>query len=114
MRHVYLALAIVGLVVPYVFLGAFLAENGPDVVVFVDQVFATAASSFVAADVIITAVFFVGFLLDRRRRGAIANPWPYVAATILVGPSFGLPLFFWARASGRLSPSSRRLRDLGG
>jgi uncharacterized membrane protein YraQ (UPF0718 family) len=106
MRTLYLVLAGIGFVVPYYFFVSFLVQNGLDLPLLLDQLFANNVSTFFAVDLIITAVVFIIFVLKEARRSGITNGWVYVLATLLVGPSFSLPLFLSVRKSGIRSLAS--------
>jgi hypothetical protein len=97
MKRVYLILAVAGLVVPYYFLISFLAANGLNLPLLVEQIFGTPGAAFFAADVIVTAVVFWIFLYQETRRLRMSRWWVYVVASLLVGPSFALPLFLYFR-----------------
>jgi hypothetical protein len=106
MRRLYLVLVVAGAVLPYVFFVSFLVENGLDLPLLVDQLLANDISTFFAVDLIITALVSWAFLVREARALDIGNAWVYVVATLLVGPSFALPLFLYVRegqlASGGL------------
>ena len=63
----------------------------------VEQLFGTPISTFFAVDLIITAVVFWIFLYQEARRLQMSRWWVYLIATVLVGPSFALPLFLYFR-----------------
>jgi hypothetical protein len=100
-KHLYLTLALVGLIVPYYFLISFVLSHGLDGSAFLRQLFGTPISSFFATDLLISSVVFVGFLLRESRRYSIAHWWAYLVALATVGLSFALPLFLYARERGR-------------
>lgn len=106
MRTIYLLLAVAGLVVPYYFFTSFLLQYGLDPAAFVQQLFATPISTFFAVDVILTAVVFLIFMFREAARRGIPQPWVYVLATLLVGPSFAFPLFLYAREQFPDPPTS--------
>ncbi len=99
MKKLYLLLAIVGFVLPYYFFVPFLAAHGLNPQLLLSQLFANDISSFFAVDLIITAIVFWVFLYREARRWQMGNWWVYVLATLLVGPSFALPLFLYFRES---------------
>ena len=99
MKNAYLVLAMIGLLLPYYFFVSFLVENSLDPGLLFDQLFANDISSFFAIDLIITAIIFWVFLYREAQRYGIGNWWVYVVATLLVGPSFALPLFLYFRES---------------
>ena len=97
MKILYLLLALVGLLLPYFFFGSFLAENGLDLHLFFEQLFANDISIFFAVDLVITAIAFWVFLYQEARSCQMRNWWVFVPATLFVGPSFALPLFLYFR-----------------
>ncbi len=99
MKRVYLALAVVGAVVPYYFFVSFLLEYGLDVPLLLAQLLANDVSTFFAADLVITAVILLLFFRQESQRLHIGHWWIYALATLLVGPSFALPLFLSVRHS---------------
>jgi hypothetical protein len=96
-RRQYLILAIVGFVLPYYFFISFLIENGLDLRLFLVQLFANDIATFFVVDLIITAFVFLVFSYQETRRYQMGNWWAYLLATIIVGPSFSLPLFLYYR-----------------
>ena len=96
-RTLYLALAILGFVLPYSFFVRFLAENGLDLGKFGQQLFATPISSFFAADLLISCVVFVVYLRQEAARYNMPRRWLYLAVLLTVGLSCALPLFLYAR-----------------
>jgi hypothetical protein len=96
-KRLYLALAVVGFVLPYYFFVSFLLVHGLDVGLLAEQLFANNISSFFAVDLIISAVVFLVFLVQESRRLGIVNWWIFVVATLAIGPSFSWPLFLYLR-----------------
>lgn len=97
MKRVYLALAIVGTIVPWAFFIVFFAEHGVDLALFVRSVFDNAAAAGFAADIIISiVVFLIWSWRDARVRG-ITRWWLVLPATCLVGLSLSLPLYLYLR-----------------
>jgi hypothetical protein len=93
MVRLYAALCIVGAALPLFFLGAFLADEGVDLGAFVDQATGSDIALFAWADVVVTALAVLVFAFVTRPRR-----WPLAAAaTVLVGPSLGLPLLLLLR-----------------
>jgi len=98
-RKLYLFLAFVGFVLPYYFFVSFLVTNGPDLPLLFDQLLANDISTFFAVDLIITAIVFWAFLYRESQRYEVRNWWTFILATLVVGPSFALPLFLYFRES---------------
>jgi spore maturation protein SpmA len=94
-RGVWLGLAVIGAIAPIALLGVFIADHGLGDVI--DGVFGNAAAAAVLADVAISSlVFWVWLWREAPRLGV--SPWPYMAANVLVGLSFALPLFLYRRS----------------
>ena len=97
MRRLYALLAVLGFVVPYYYFARFLATNGLDLTLIVEQLFANDISTAFAVDLFIAAIVFWVFLVHEARRLTIRYWWLCIPATLLVGLSFSLPLFLWMR-----------------
>lgn len=93
----YLAMAIIGLVVPWALFGAFFATNGPDLPFFVQSLFVNGAAGGFSADVLISIlVFLVWSWRDAGRHGN-RRWWLVVPASFFVGLSLALPLYLYLR-----------------
>ena len=57
--------------------------------------------AFFGMDVIVSAIVLLAFMRFERRRASIPHSWAPVAGTLLVGVSFGLPLFLYLREVSR-------------
>jgi hypothetical protein len=97
---VFLLLAIVGAIAPYVFFVQFFQAEGlaGD---FIGSLFANGAAGGFAADVILSSVVFWLFLFREAPRAGVARPWLYVLVNLTIGLSCALPLFLWARERAR-------------
>ena len=103
MTAFYLALSIIGIVVPYGFFVPWLMEHGLDIPLFVAELFSTRVGAFFGADVIVSAIVLFAFIFaDGRRAGARAL-WAPVIGTLIVGVSLGLPLYLYLRERSRAS-----------
>ena len=94
-RRAYLGLAAVGAIVPYTALAVFIGRHGLDLVHLAQQAFGSPGAVFFALDVIVCgAVVLIGVLRDP---GDVRITVAVTAATVLVGPSCGLPLWLALR-----------------
>jgi uncharacterized protein DUF2834 len=96
-RTLYLALCVVGAVLPYSLFIPFLLEHGLDFRLIVEQLFANRISGSFALDVIVSSVAFWVFVFVEGRRSGARNLWAPIAANLVVGLSLGLPLFLYMR-----------------
>lgn len=93
----YLAMAIVGTVIPWLFFGSFFTQHGPDIPLFLQSLFANGAAGGFSADVLITIViFWVWSWRDAARHG-IARWWLVLPGSFFVGLSLALPLYLYLR-----------------
>ena len=97
LRHVYLLLAVIGAIVPYALFVPWLLDNGVNIARFIQDLFANNIAAFFAVDVIISAVVLLVFIYVEGRRLGMTRLWAAVVGTLLVGVSFGLPLFLYMR-----------------
>jgi hypothetical protein len=104
-RHLYLTLAVVGAIVPYVFFVQFFAAEGLSGN-FVGSLFANGAAGGFSADVLLSSVAFWVFLYAEARAGRVARPWIYVMVNLTIGLSCALPLFL-GRREGVSFPRAR-------
>ena len=94
-RNYYLGLASLGLILPYSQFVPFLLENGLNTSVIIQEITMYRLSAFAWLDVLVTAITVILMILDEKNR--LSNWWIPVTATILVGPSCGLPIFMYLR-----------------
>ena len=101
MASFYLALCVVGVVLPYGFFLPWFADNGLDLSLFITELVSTRVGAFFGADVIVSAVALFGFVFADGRRAGVKWLWAPVVGTLCVGVSFGLPLFLYLRERAR-------------
>ena len=101
MANFYLALCVVGVVVPYGFFLPWLFDNGLDLSLFITELVSTRVGAFFGADVVVSAVALFGFVFADGRRAGVKWLWAPVVGTLCVGFSFGLPLFLYFRERAR-------------
>jgi Terpene cyclase DEP1 len=93
----YLLLCILGTVLPFSQFIPFLLENGLNINLFLEQLFVNRISSFFGIDLIVSVLVLLTFILWEGSRLKMKNLWVYVASTLLIGVSLGLPLFLLMR-----------------
>ena len=96
-RHFYLVCCVLGLLLPYSQLVPWLLEHGLNVTVFCRELFANRISSFFAIDVIVSAIVLIWFIQSEGKRLRVGLLWLPTVGTLVVGVSFGLPLFLFLR-----------------
>jgi hypothetical protein len=101
LRHLYLLLCVIGVVVPYTQLIPWLSQHGLQLGLLVRELFATRIGAFFGLDVVVSAVVLFVFIFAERRVLAVRHVWLPVVATLVVGGSLGLPLFLYMRERAR-------------
>jgi uncharacterized protein DUF2834 len=96
-KQLYIALCFPGLLLPYVQFLPFLREHDSSVRLFFQQLFANPVSGSFALDVILSSIVLWFFVFIEGRRLGMRRLWLPIAANIVGGVSFALPLFLWMR-----------------
>ncbi|MGH8505876.1 MAG: DUF2834 domain-containing protein [Stenotrophobium sp.] len=95
---IYLAICLIGTILSWAFLIAFVMGNGATPMLFLSSIFANHVASAVAADLFASAGLFIVFVLIEGRRLGMQRLWAYILAAFLGGLVFGAGLFFYLRA----------------
>jgi len=96
-KTLYLALCLVGVIVPYWQFLPWVLQHGLNLGLFVHELFANRIGAFFGMDVIVSAVVLVVFSRIEGARVGIRRRWLVVLAILTVGVSLGLPLFLYFR-----------------
>jgi len=96
LEKTYLALAVLGAVLPWFFFVQFFVVEGT-LGSFVPALFVNQAAGGITADLLVSCLVFWIFLFREARHAGVGRPWAYVAVNLLIGLSCALPLFLWAR-----------------
>ena len=96
-RHFYLVCCVLGLILPYSQFVPWLLEHGLNITLFCRELFANRISSFFAMDVIVSAIVLLWFIQSEGKRLRVGLLWLPTIGTLIVGVSFGLPLFLFLR-----------------
>ena len=97
LRHFYLGLCILGMVLPYWQFAPWLAANGLNLPLFISELFSTRIGAFFGLDVVVSALVLFVFVVAEGRRLGMRILWLPVATTLVAGVSLGLPLFLYLR-----------------
>jgi hypothetical protein len=96
-KTLYLALCLLGFLLPYWQFVPWVAAHGLNLALFVRELFVNRISAFFGMDVLVSAVALIVFIRVESRRINVGSRWIPVLATVLVGVSLGLPLFLYRR-----------------
>ena len=98
LRYLYLAFAVLGLVVLYSQLVPWIMEHHAlNMPLFVRDLFANRISAFFAMDVIVSAVVLISFIQVEGKRLGMRLLWLPTIGTLLIGFSLGFPLYLYQR-----------------
>lgn len=95
MKNVYLVLAVIGAVVPYVFFFNFIGTAGFDLTAFVGALFVNGAAGGFSADLLITSAVFWIYMFNRAEG---PGPWLYVVLNLSIGLSCAVPAYLYTVA----------------
>jgi hypothetical protein len=101
-KRVYLALSVIGLVLPYSQFLPWAFKYGFDPLRFFGDLFANRIGGFFGLDVLVSSTALFAFMVYDQRRSSVRNAWIAVVGTLLVGVSFGLPLYLYLRETNRM------------
>lgn len=96
MRRLYLALTVVGAVVPYLLFGPLILE-GAGIGVWMDQLLTDPAPRGLTGDLAVAALVFLIWSRVESRRLEMDRWWLYPVVMVTVGLSCAFPLFLWRR-----------------
>ncbi|SRR6266480_1020067 len=108
LRYLYLASAFLGFVLPYSQFVPWIAEHHAlNMSIFLRDLFTNRISAFFAMDVIVFAILLISFIQTEGKHFGMQLLWLPTIGTLLVGVSFGLPLFLYLRELRFETASSR-------
>ena len=99
MKNLYLVLAIVGAIVPYVFFMGFFQSEGLALGTFVEALFVNGAAGGISADLFFTSFVFWLFMFMQAKSDNGPKPYLFIALNLLIGLSCALPAYLYARES---------------
>ncbi len=97
LKTIYLVLCLLGTLLPYWQFVPWLAENGPNMSLFFQQLFANHIGAFFGMDIFVSAVVLLVFVRSESSRLRVRGRWLPLIAVLIVGVSVGLPLFLYLR-----------------
>ncbi|GDY27993.1 MULTISPECIES: DUF2834 domain-containing protein [unclassified Agarivorans] len=96
MKHLYLLLAIVGAVVPYLFFFEFFNLHGISLTLFVSALFANGAAAGFSADLLISSLVFWLFMFKNQQAHS-PKPYLFIVLNLTIGLSCALPAYLYAK-----------------
>ena len=97
MKKIYLVLAIVGAILPYVFFIQFFQNEGINLPAFVGALFVNGAAGGFSADLLFTSFVFWLFMFVQQKRDRGPGPYLFIILNLTIGLSCALPAYLYAR-----------------
>ena len=96
-KNIYLILAILGAIFPYVFFIEFLQISGLNLWLFIEAIFVNGAAAAMSVDLIIASIVFWLFLFEQSKNKDNPKPIVFIILNLTVGLSCALPAYFYAK-----------------
>ncbi|PIE46750.1 MAG: hypothetical protein CSA42_06990 [Gammaproteobacteria bacterium] len=97
MKKFYLLMCVIGTLLPISIFISWINEYGLNLQLLFSAIVSNKIAAFAWADVVVSAVVLVVFILTEGKRKNIPNLWIPIVATFSVGVSLGLPLFLYMK-----------------
>lgn len=97
MKKVYLVLALLGAIVPYIFFFQFIQVEGVDILAFVSALFVNGAAAGFTADLVLSSFVFWIFMFRQAKDSSGPKPLLFIILNITIGLCCALPAYLYAR-----------------
>lgn len=97
MKKLYLVLAVVGAIVPYIFFFQFFQTEGLGLAAFVEALFVNGAAGGFSADLLFSSFVFWLFMFTQQKRSKGPTPYLFILLNLAIGLSCALPAYLYAR-----------------
>ena len=97
MKKLYLLLAIIGAIVPYIFFFKFIQAEGVNIPAFISALFANGAAGGFSADLLLTSLIFWLFMFQQVKEPNGPKPYIFIVLNLAIGLSCALPAYLYAR-----------------
>ena len=98
-KTIYLILAIVGAIVPYIFFIQHFGAAGFGLMDFISAVFVNSAGSGFTTDLLISSLVFWVAMFQRRNAGKGPSPAFFIFLNLVIGLSCALPAYLYVTAN---------------
>ncbi len=97
MKKLYLVLAIIGAIVPYIFFIPFIQAEGFNIPAFISALFVNGAAGGISADLFLASFIFWIFMFQQDRKASGPKPYLFIVLNLAIGLSCALPAYLFAR-----------------
>ena len=97
MKKLYLALSIIGAIVPYLFFFQFIQAEGLNIPAFISALFVNGAAGGFTADLLLASFIFWLFMFQQIKESNGPKPYLFIALNLAIGLCCALPAYLFAR-----------------
>ncbi len=97
LKHLYLILCVIAVILTYSQMLPFLAANNNDILVLFQQMFINQGVGFFSMDLLVLSLVALVFMIVETKRLHLKYLWLPIVAIFMVGMSLALPLFLFLR-----------------
>lgn len=97
MKNIYLILAIIGAIIPYLFFFQFIQVEGFNIPLFISSLFVNGASGGFSADILLSSLVFWLFMFQKTKETNNPKPTVFVLLNLTIGLSCALPAYLYAQ-----------------
>lgn len=94
-KKIYLVLAVLGAVIPYLFFYDFMMNEGVNILSFVRGLFENGAAGGFSADLLISSVVFWVYMFQKMFDDNSPKPWLFIGINLTIGLSCALPAYLY-------------------
>ena len=97
MKKIYLILAILGGIVPYIFFFKFIQIEGLNLLLFIESLFVNGAAGGFSADLLFTSFVFWLFMFLQAKNSNGPKPYLFIILNLTIGLSCAFPAYLYAK-----------------
>lgn len=98
MKNIYLFLAVLGGVIPYIFFFQYFQVEGLNLPLFFESLFVNDATTGFSVDLLITSIVFWLFMFVESKQLNAPKPYLFIVLNLTIGLSCALPAYLYAKA----------------
>lgn len=97
MKNIYLVLAVLGGLIPYLFFFQFFQIEGLNLPLFIKSLFVNGAAGGFSSDLLFTSFVFWLFMFVESKNSDNPKPYLFIIFNLTIGLSCALPAYLYAR-----------------
>ena len=97
MKKLYLLLAVIGAIVPYIFFFQFIQTEGLNIPAFISALFVNGAAGGFSADLLLASFIFWLFMFQQAKESDGPKPHLFIILNLIIGLCCALPAYLYAR-----------------